>query len=108
MTNFFKLFVVLTAIVSLTSAINLTKAIAQRKAVCTLQSSYGSCSGSKVKWHYDFVRDSCIEFIYSSCGGNANRFDTRIACIQYCMDPVNRYRMQDFENEYLKFRENDK
>ncbi|KAH8381315.1 hypothetical protein KR093_002537, partial [Drosophila rubida] len=69
--------------------------------VCTLEQSYGSCSGRSMRWHYDFVRDRCVQFTYSSCGGNANRFNTRRACIKFCMDPINRYAMQDFENEHI-------
>ncbi|KAH8311500.1 hypothetical protein KR044_006642, partial [Drosophila immigrans] len=70
------------------------------QAVCTLEPSYGSCSRRQNKWYYDFVRDRCMQFTYSSCGGNANRFGSRSACINYCMNPAARYQMQDFENAY--------
>ncbi|XP_034489339.1 kappaPI-actitoxin-Avd3d-like [Drosophila innubila] len=101
MMKLMQLTVILSCIICLTSAINLTMAIQQRKAVCTLNYSYGSCHSRTIRWFYDFVSDRCMKFIYSSCGGNQNRFNSRYECISYCMNPANRYNMQDFENEYF-------
>ncbi|XP_017846622.1 kunitz-type protease inhibitor 3-like [Drosophila busckii] len=88
----------LSMLLSLCLAIRLNKATALRKEVCTKEAEYGDCHGGQTKWYYDFVKDDCVQFTYSSCGGNRNRFNSRGGCTDFCMDPSTKYYMQDFEN----------
>lgn len=114
-----QLSVLLCLLLSLATAYKLDKATKQRKGndiannkfvrynfytgiseICTLDAQYGNCKGHQWKWYYDFVRDRCIQFDFSGCGGNQNRFHSQSSCITYCLNPSNKYNMQDFENDY--------
>jgi len=44
----------------------------------------GPCPGSALRWYYDTERDTCSQFVYGGCKGNANRFRTLAACQQRC------------------------
>ncbi|KAF3430423.1 hypothetical protein E2986_10746, partial [Frieseomelitta varia] len=52
--------------------------------VCRLEKDTGPCPGSVLRWHYDAARQTCSQFLYGGCKGNANRFRTRAACEQRC------------------------
>ena len=44
----------------------------------------GPCSGSMTQWYYDRSTDTCHEFDYGGCQGNANRFNDRRQCEEHC------------------------
>ena len=44
----------------------------------------GPCSGSLIQFYHDSRLRRCLEFDYSGCQGNANRFDTLAACEERC------------------------
>ncbi|KAF0312775.1 Papilin [Amphibalanus amphitrite] len=52
--------------------------------VCSLPRVVGPCSGSLVQFYYDSRLRRCLEFDYSGCQGNANRFNTLEACEARC------------------------
>ncbi|XP_030369667.1 kunitz-type serine protease inhibitor spermatin-like [Scaptodrosophila lebanonensis] len=54
------------------------------KAICELPPDYGRCSKYTKMWYYDNERRRCKTFIYSVCGGNANRFYTKRECEEFC------------------------
>ncbi|CAI5443950.1 unnamed protein product [Caenorhabditis angaria] len=44
-----------------------------------------SCKAKpSLKYHYDPKTKTCLAFLYTGCGGNANRFDHEGACYQWC------------------------
>ncbi|KAK2706695.1 hypothetical protein QYM36_014662 [Artemia franciscana] len=52
--------------------------------VCLLPRSEGPCSEKIPKWFFDGSENRCMPFYYSSCGGNANRFDSSAQCERTC------------------------
>ncbi|KAH8350568.1 hypothetical protein KR067_009471, partial [Drosophila pandora] len=44
------------------------------------------CRAYKPRWTYDSSNNYCIKFIYGGCGGNDNRFDTKQACEEKCLE----------------------
>ncbi|GFX07279.1 papilin [Trichonephila clavipes] len=52
--------------------------------VCSLAVVKGPCSGTFTQWYYDKDQEDCIEFVFSGCQGNANRFNTKESCYQRC------------------------
>ncbi|CAI5443948.1 unnamed protein product [Caenorhabditis angaria] len=55
---------------------------------CRAQLDLGKskCSGKKaeIKYHYDAKTATCLAFLYTGCGGNANRFDSDSECYRTC------------------------
>lgn len=47
---------------------------------CTQEPETGNCRGMFPSWYYSPDDNSCDQFIYGGCGGNANRFETGEAC----------------------------
>ncbi|ODM97149.1 Kunitz-type serine protease inhibitor textilinin-3 [Orchesella cincta] len=60
---------------------------------CQLEKSDGNvCSGlgreiTVQQFYYDPRKNQCIQFTYSGCGGNANRFSSVSECSRACVDP---------------------
>ena len=54
--------------------------------VCALDKDPGPCPGSLLRWYYDNDREACRKFIFGGCKGNGNKFRTRAACEQRCLD----------------------
>lgn len=54
------------------------------KEACLLPKVQGPCGGYEPMWHYDDSRKQCVQFVYSGCLGNNNRFPTREACEGQC------------------------
>ncbi|KAK6026394.1 Kunitz/Bovine pancreatic trypsin inhibitor domain protein, partial [Ostertagia ostertagi] len=52
---------------------------------CHLPLDVGKCQGSFDSWYYEMATGSCVEFKYSGCSGNANRFATREECESTCV-----------------------
>ena len=44
-------------------------------------------TGRGKSWGWDAELGRCVEFEYSGCGGNDNRFERRVECEQVCADP---------------------
>ncbi|VDL83776.1 unnamed protein product, partial [Nippostrongylus brasiliensis] len=45
----------------------------------------GKCHGSFPSWYYEVATGSCVEFKYSGCSGNANRFTSHEECESTCV-----------------------
>ncbi|KAK6183298.1 hypothetical protein SNE40_010804 [Patella caerulea] len=56
-------------------------------ASCQLPSDFGTCRNQNltVNWFYDHKQGNCRRFWYGGCGGNENRFASRIECIKNCV-----------------------
>jgi hypothetical protein len=54
--------------------------------VCGLDKDPGPCPGTVMRWYYDQDSDTCAQFVYGGCQGNANRFRTQAECISRCID----------------------
>ncbi|KHJ79534.1 Kunitz/Bovine pancreatic trypsin inhibitor domain protein [Oesophagostomum dentatum] len=55
------------------------------RQVCHLPLDVGKCQGSFNSWYYEMATGSCVEFKYSGCSGNANRFASREDCESTCV-----------------------
>lgn len=51
---------------------------------CNMTADYGLCQGSQLRWHFNVATQQCTSFLYSGCGGNANRFESHEACATVC------------------------
>ncbi|GBN51251.1 Papilin [Araneus ventricosus] len=54
---------------------------------CLLPKAVGSCNEKIPLWYYDAGSESCESFTYGGCLGNNNRFVTKEACEQKCINP---------------------
>ncbi|PFX15746.1 Equistatin [Stylophora pistillata] len=52
--------------------------------ICSLPKVEGLCKGFMPKWFYNSDRGRCEQFVYGGCGGNANSFNTKTACLTRC------------------------
>ncbi|KAK2191742.1 hypothetical protein NP493_46g01054 [Ridgeia piscesae] len=59
---------------------------------CTLPKETGKCEGfaqlSVTRWYYNTEAGQCEQFVYSLCGGNENRFPSKEACEEECVQPA--------------------
>ncbi|CRL07350.1 CLUMA_CG020329, isoform A [Clunio marinus] len=55
------------------------------KDSCLLPKIHGPCTGYYPMWHYDSDRNTCTQFIYGGCLGNANRFEKIEDCQAQCV-----------------------
>ncbi|XP_046445127.1 papilin-like isoform X2 [Daphnia pulex] len=53
---------------------------------CNMTADYGRCQGNQLRWHFDSKSRHCHSFLYSGCGGNANRFESYQACASICKE----------------------
>uniref|UniRef100_A0A803TGY1 Tissue factor pathway inhibitor n=1 Tax=Anolis carolinensis TaxID=28377 RepID=A0A803TGY1_ANOCA len=51
---------------------------------CKLRRKVGRCKGKLERYYFDMGRKRCQPFTYSGCGGNENRFVTRVDCLLSC------------------------
>uniref|UniRef100_A0A7I5EDG0 Papilin n=1 Tax=Haemonchus contortus TaxID=6289 RepID=A0A7I5EDG0_HAECO len=58
---------------------------AKSRQSCHLPLDVGKCQGSFDSWYYEMATGSCVEFKYSGCSGNANRFASREECENTCV-----------------------
>ncbi|XP_037073511.1 papilin-like [Pollicipes pollicipes] len=56
--------------------------------VCTLPRLVGPCSGSLRQFYFDTRLSRCLEFDFSGCQGNGNRFGSLADCEARCGSPV--------------------
>ncbi|KAH8385585.1 hypothetical protein KR200_001787, partial [Drosophila serrata] len=54
-------------------------------ARCFHVASYGYCKGYRRMWAYSQFGNKCIQFDYSGCGGNDNRFFSYSECERVCI-----------------------
>ncbi|XP_016989162.2 U-actitoxin-Avd3n [Drosophila rhopaloa] len=65
---------------------------ASRQEKCSFMANHGPCQKNFDMFAYDFDNNRCVEFVYGGCGGNPNRFQTKLECILACdalEDPKN-------------------
>ncbi|CAH8839307.1 unnamed protein product [Trichobilharzia szidati] len=55
-----------------------------KKNICTLPKKVGFCPKKHKRYYYDSKSQQCLEFTYSGCGGNKNRFRTKEECERVC------------------------
>lgn len=53
-------------------------------ALCYLPAESGNCSESIPSYHFSPQERRCVAFIYTGCGGNANRYNTEEQCERQC------------------------
>ncbi|KAL3311349.1 hypothetical protein Ciccas_010070 [Cichlidogyrus casuarinus] len=46
------------------------------------------CGPTEMKWGFVEKFGKCVEFVYGGCGGNHNRFDTRMDCENNCQEVI--------------------
>jgi len=51
---------------------------------CTAPQEAGECDAYFPSFWHDPKTNSCVPFVYGGCGGNANRYPSREACMQAC------------------------
>ncbi len=51
---------------------------------CSLPPETGPCEALIPRWYHDSATDSCKQFTYGGCQGNANNFETLAACEAQC------------------------
>ncbi|XP_054352891.1 tissue factor pathway inhibitor 2 isoform X3 [Pongo pygmaeus] len=52
--------------------------------ICLLPLDYGPCRALLARYYYDRYTQSCRQFLYGGCEGNANNFYTWEACDEAC------------------------
>ena len=75
--------VVLLALLCLTAPVA-TQPLPGGDGVCVLPADPGPCDGVCPRWFFEHDTLLCEEFIWGCCGGNANNFESRLACQASC------------------------
>lgn len=57
---------------------------------CRMAPYRGPCADAVHKWYYNTTTGECETFIYGGCMGNANRFDSRMECMHFCIGGADR------------------
>ncbi|XP_002020190.2 early lactation protein [Drosophila persimilis] len=52
---------------------------------CLFRPVYGRCEENIKFFGYDFENNVCVEFFYSGCAGNTNRFSSVEECEKLCL-----------------------
>ena len=60
--------------------------MAQGENICNLPSQAGPCLGYFTRYYFHIADKECRQFFYGGCGGNANNFVTKEACIKECLN----------------------
>ena len=63
--------------------------------LCSLSMEVGNCKAKVVRYFFNQEVQECEPFVYSGCGGNANKFVSRSKCQEHCM--VDHHRMMSGE-----------
>ncbi|XP_018614635.1 boophilin-H2 [Scleropages formosus] len=56
------------------------------EAKCNQPVEEGTGDERTIKFYYDAAKSHCVPFFYYGQGGNDNRFDTEVSCMQACSD----------------------
>ncbi|KAI6205213.1 hypothetical protein M3Y94_00767400 [Aphelenchoides besseyi] len=51
---------------------------------CTQPRDPGNCNKTEIRYGYNALTDTCVEYKYSGCGGSLNNFKTMERCTQIC------------------------
>jgi hypothetical protein len=51
---------------------------------CDQPIDVGPCDAAIPRWAWDGMLGGCVQFSYGGCQGNANNFDSPVACLQAC------------------------
>jgi hypothetical protein len=54
---------------------------------CDMPAVHGPCDGVFTRWYHNVLTGACDTFIWGGCDGNANNFQTELACRAACMSP---------------------
>uniref|UniRef100_F1L0W2 Major allergen Ani s 1 n=1 Tax=Ascaris suum TaxID=6253 RepID=F1L0W2_ASCSU len=60
--------------------------ISTTTSICLLSKEGGTCNDKVQRFYFDATVGCCVGFIYTGCGGNENRFETREDCEERCMN----------------------
>ncbi|VDP11473.1 unnamed protein product, partial [Soboliphyme baturini] len=55
---------------------------------CKMPVDPGQCHDRIEQYHYDRTIGECEPFVWTGCGGNANRFNSKSECEQHCIKPL--------------------
>ncbi|CAK1550993.1 unnamed protein product [Leptosia nina] len=53
---------------------------------CQQRPDIGECRNTEPKWYFDELERKCLMFLYTGCGGNSNRFNTKSECETRCIN----------------------
>ena len=67
-----------------TSSIEFVTAFPRTIADCHKPAVKGPCKSHLTMYAYDWLKDTCHDFVYGGCGGNGNRFFTMSECQSVC------------------------
>ncbi|CAG0912271.1 unnamed protein product [Notodromas monacha] len=56
----------------------------RQREICLQPRKVGTCADSLQRFYFDGTERRCLQFQYSGCGGNANKFITEEACNAQC------------------------
>ncbi|KAK8785119.1 hypothetical protein V5799_008516 [Amblyomma americanum] len=59
-------------------------------SICLLPQDSGRCRALNEMWYYDSTNNICSPFNYGGCGGNENRFENCMECMESCSTNENR------------------
>jgi hypothetical protein len=55
---------------------------------CEVPIEVGPCEAAIPRWGFDADTGACVGFLYGGCQGNANNFETAVACRRACGSPA--------------------
>ncbi|VDP08704.1 unnamed protein product [Soboliphyme baturini] len=56
--------------------------------VCAYPLEFGFCNDQQPSWYYSEEDNECMQFLYSGCGGNPNRFSDERSCVRRCVKGI--------------------
>ncbi|XP_065668524.1 eppin isoform X2 [Hydra vulgaris] len=56
---------------------------------CRSPSNTGPCRGYFIRWFFNHAKKICKQFVYGGCGGNNNRYNSKISCEKSCAIKIN-------------------
>ncbi|XP_021918069.1 spondin-1-like isoform X3 [Zootermopsis nevadensis] len=54
------------------------------REICQMAKDEGLCTGNNSRWYFDSQAEACLQFSYSGCRGNRNRFESQEECERIC------------------------
>ncbi|GAA6088513.1 collagen alpha-1(VII) chain isoform X1 [Tachysurus ichikawai] len=65
--------------------LDIMPSVNQSQDPCALVLDEGGCSRYTLRWYFNAQVGECRPFIYSGCGGNANRYTHKEECEENCL-----------------------